>query len=167
MQNLVTRVRKACRAQMKFELLQKHSRQVKSILYFLFFFLIFIILFIRHTNLKHFSPLKAQRYAILLLYFLFAKIHNILLKVQFDSISRSLTWALANNYINVFSLKLDPGLEQACQKDLQKFCSNRADVEAVECLKENPTNRKLINSMKNLTSRLVNPTKSSRVDQGT
>jgi hypothetical protein len=54
---------------------------------------------------------------------------------------RSLTRALANNYIYDFSLKLDPGLEQACQKDLQKFCSNRADVEAVECLKENPTNR--------------------------
>lgn len=34
------------------------------------------------------------------------------------------------------SLKLDPGLEQACRLDLQKFCPNRAEVEAVECLKE-------------------------------
>ena len=39
-------------------------------------------------------------------------------------------------YILTYSLKLDPGLEQACQKDLQKFCSNRVDVDAVECLKE-------------------------------
>jgi hypothetical protein len=73
---------------------------------------------------------------------------------------KSLTRALANIFLYyVFSLKLDPGLEQACQKDLQKFCSNRADVEAVECLKENPTNRKLINSTKNRTNRSVNPTK--------
>jgi hypothetical protein len=33
MQNVATRVRKACRAQIKFELLQKHSRRVKLILH--------------------------------------------------------------------------------------------------------------------------------------
>jgi hypothetical protein len=75
-------------------------------------------------------------------------------KLLFYFTERSLTRALANNYFYVFSLKLDPGLEQACQKDLQKFCSNRADVEAVECLKGNPTNRKLISS-----------TKTSQIDQ--
>jgi hypothetical protein len=135
----VARVRKACRAQMKFELLQKHSRQVKLILHFWFFKIrILIILFIRSTNIKHFSQLRPKRYAILLLFFSSWK--SYLLKYF---TVRSLSGALANiyNFIYVFSLKLDPGLEQACQKDLQKFCSNRADVEAVECLKENPTSR--------------------------
>jgi hypothetical protein len=53
---------------MKFELLQKHSRQVKLVLHFRFFYDKNIDNFVHeiHKQKKHFPLLKAQRYAILL-----------------------------------------------------------------------------------------------------
>ncbi len=56
----VSRVRKACRAQMKFELLQKHSRQVKFILHFGFFMVRIFYNFVHkiHKQKKQFSLLR-------------------------------------------------------------------------------------------------------------